>query len=67
MTKEDKEYIINTINDFVFLWQSFSQEEQLLIADIFDQEGIAKALILFESVGFTRTLNWGEINENKIT
>lgn len=57
MTKEDKEYIINTINDFVFLWQSFSQEEQLLIADIFDQEEIAKALILFESVGFTRTLN----------
>lgn len=57
MTLEEKQYLVNLTNDFVYLWQSLSEEDQLMLVDILNDGKMTEMLYLFNYLLLTKTIN----------
>lgn len=57
MTLEEKQYLVNLTNDFVYLWQSLSEEDQLMLVDILNDGKMTEMLYLFNNLSLTKTIN----------
>lgn len=57
MTLEEKQCLVNLTNDFVYLWQSLSEEDQLMLVDILNDGKMTEMLYLFNYLLLTKTMN----------
>lgn len=57
MTREEKQCLVNLTNDFVYLWQSLSEEDQLMLVDILNDGKMTEMLYLFNYLLLTKTMN----------
>ena len=57
MTLEEKQCLVNLTNDFVYLWQSLSEEDQLMLVDILNDGKMTEMLYLFNHLLLTKTIN----------